>query len=177
MEGKTLLQKFGFKDFSFQDIASMLHLRKQSIQSHFKTKEDLGRDLITEYREQLKAWSQTVAYFKPEDQIGAWFECNYEAACDGLRYCSLGAFATDFNSLSKNVKKQVNQAYGELKNWLSSVIEKGQKDKNFRRDYSAEELAEIILSLCFGAQQLTRLACDPEQIKRRQKDALRFLKG
>ena len=49
LEGKTLLQKFGFDGFSFQDIADVLRLRKQSLYVHFKSKEDLAKTTLQRF--------------------------------------------------------------------------------------------------------------------------------
>lgn len=176
-EGKFLLQKFGFDGFSFQDIADKLGLRKQSLYVHFKSKEALANELINEYRAFQKNWTETVSYFKTEDQIGAWFECLFKYASDDLKYCSIAAFATDYNSLPKSAKKNLQQIYFDIRKWFVGVITQGQKDGVFRRDLTADELTEIILALAFGGQQMARLANDSEQIKKRQQDAFRLLKA
>lgn len=177
MVGKNLLQKFGFAGFSFQDIADALHLRKQSLYVHFKSKEILANDLVEEYRSQLKKWAETVEYFKPEDQIGAWFACIYKYATEELRCCSITALASDYNLLPDSTKKNLNEAFFDLKKWFINVIEKGQNDEVFRRDLPPNALAEIVLALAFGSQQMARLANEPEEIKKRQNEALSFLKG
>lgn len=176
-EGKIFLQKFGFDGFSFQDIADALCIRKQSIQTYFKTKEDLANALVEEYRDFLKSWSKTVSYFKPKDQIGAWFDCIFQNASEDQRYCSIAAFASDYNSLPQSTQKKLNQVYGELKKWFGKTIAQGQKDKIFRRDFTPKELTELVLAIAFGGQQLSRLSGDPKQVKKREQDALKILQG
>ena len=176
-EGALLLQRFGYEGFSFEDIAKKVGVRKQSLYVHFESKEALASELIEEYRNSLEAWTDAIASFKPEDQIRAWFERLYKSAVEEYRYCSLAACASDYNSLPRSAKKNLTLAFADIHAWILRVVEQGQKEKAFRRDLSADELAEMVLALGFGGQQMARLQDNPDQLKRRQQNVLKLLKG
>jgi TetR/AcrR family transcriptional regulator, transcriptional repressor for nem operon len=176
-EGKSLLQLFGYNGFSFQHIADALGLRKQSLYVHFKSKEELGEDVLEDYQRGFKEWSETISSFGPEEKLGAWFDRFYKIACDDLKYCPLAALASDYNSLPKGMQKKLNQIYDLRLTWITDVIQEGQKKKIFRRDFKSENLARLAMTCGFGAQQISRLSNDSESVLNIKKDVMKILKA
>lgn len=176
-EGKALLQKYGYNGFSFQHIADALGLKKQSLYVHFKSKEELGEDLIESYRQNFKTWSETVEIFGPEDKINALLDRFYRFLQDDLKYCPISALASDFNSLPKNMQKKLTQVAKIREEWTLNVIKEGQNKKVFRKDFKAENLAQIVIACGFGTQITGRLSGEPEKCRDAAKDLLKLLKA
>lgn len=175
-EGKSLLQLFGYNGFSFQHIADALGLRKQSLYVHFKSKEELGEDLLETYRLNFLIWKDTVSIFGPEEKVIAWFDRFYRLLSDDLKYCPLAALAADYNSLPKPMQKKLTQVFEVRRAWLLEVVKEGQQKKVFRRDMKAEALAHILLTCAFGSQAAGRLAQDPESVRDAAKNILKLVK-
>lgn len=171
-EAQRLLQSVGFNGFSFQHIADALGIKKPSLYEHFKSKDELGAALIEEYRTSFLKWTETIDVFEPDAQIGALFEVFAKFVSEDKRVCPLAAMGGDFNSFPKHLKKALAGLYDSRRSWLVEVIRKGQRQKVFRKDKSAEELAELVLSIGVGAQFAARVAGNPELIREMKRQAL-----
>ena len=57
---KNHLQRSGFGGFSFQTLADEVGIRKASLHYYFKSKEELGLELIKEYEHSFEKWTQAV---------------------------------------------------------------------------------------------------------------------
>jgi len=174
-EGRVLLQTFGFNGFSFQDLAEKLGLRKQSLYVHFETKEDFALQLLEDYRQTSAAWFDTIKEFEPDQKLNAWFDRFYNFACEGFKYCPVNAFTGDYNSLPKSIQKSLADLADERRRWVESIVAEGQKKNIFHKNLPTKTLAELVVTLAYGAQQVARLSGDPERIKSVKKEALKLL--
>lgn len=174
-EGRTLLQQYGYNGFSFQDLAEKLGIRKQSLYVHFETKDDFVQQLLRDYRESNLIWSETIKDFEPDQKLGAWFDKFYRFACEGSLYCPVAALSADYNSLASSVRESLARLAEERRKWVESVVIEGQKKKVFRHDMTSKALAELVVTLGYGAQQVARLSGNPERIKSVKKEMLQLL--
>ncbi|MDR3442477.1 MAG: TetR/AcrR family transcriptional regulator [Legionella sp.] len=174
-EARKLVQTFGFNKFSFQHIANILGIKKPSLYNHFATKEQLGTDLIEEYRLSFSNWSETVAIFDPKAQIGALFEIFFKFSCDLKKICPLSALIADYNSFTNNMQTALRALYDVQYSWLVSIIKKGQDQGLFCSNKSSEELAHSILAIGLGSQFIARITNNPEQIHQLKDMALHLL--
>lgn len=174
-EARGLLQTFGFNGFSFQHIADLLGIKKPSLYDHFKSKEELGLNLIENYQSMFKAWTETIEVFEAKEKIGAFFEIMYKFASSDGKICPMSSFVTDYHSLPKSMKKNVGKLFVYQKKWIQGVIEEGQKKKVFKKDSSSEDLAELIIAIAWGAQLIARVCECPDNIKTAKAQALHVL--
>lgn len=174
-EGRALMRRFGYTGFSFQHIADKLGIKKPSLFAHFDSKESLGRELILRDRIEFEKWAETISAFDQMSQIGALFELHYRFACDSHKLCPLTSLAGEFNSLPKSMRKLVEEMATDQQRWLESIIRKGQKLKQIRRDLSPKDLAQSVIAMAYGAQALARVHQDPEQIRVAKQATLRYL--
>lgn len=174
-EATNLLQSFGFNGFSFQHIADSLGIKKPSLYDHFKSKEELGQKMIEEYHSNFVRWTETVSVFSPQEQIGAYFEIFAKFSSESGKFCPLSAMIADLHTLPKAMKKPLTKMFHLQKDWLSSVIEAGQKRAAFRTDLSSHDLAELILSIGLGSQLIARISGSPEKIRTVKAQALNAL--
>ncbi|WP_045095554.1 TetR/AcrR family transcriptional regulator [Legionella fallonii] len=174
-EARKLLQEVGYNGFSFQHLADTLHIKKQSLYVHFKSKEDLGVCLIEEHRLSFAEWAKTIDIFAPDAQIGAIFEVCYEFSIDSRKICPLSAVGADLNSLPPGMQSALTRLYTSRFLWLINIIEKGQKADVFRIDKSSTELTQFVLAAVLGAQLSARISGVPEQIRAIKQQTLDFL--
>lgn len=174
-EARKLLQEVGYNGFSFQHLADTLHIKKQSLYVHFKSKEDLGISLIEEHRLSFAKWTKTIDVFAPDAQIGAIFEVCYEFSTDSRKICPLSAVGADLNSLPQGMQLALSHLYTSRFLWLKDIIEKGQKNYIFRIDKSSTELTQFVLTAILGAQLNARISGVPEHIREIKQQVLDFL--
>lgn len=175
VEGQKLLQTFGYNGFSFQHLADAVGVKKASLYDHFKSKEDFGRKLLKEYETLFLNWSETVSVFEPEAQVGAYFEIFIKFVGDE-KLCPVCAISSDLSSFPKEMKKGIADLYQIRKDWLKNIIKTGQSKKQFRKDKTSEELANLIGAISLGAQIGARVTGKTELLKEAKKQALELLK-
>lgn len=175
VEGQKLLQSFGYNGFSFQHLADALGVRKSSLYDHFRSKEDFGRKLLKEYESLFLNWSETVSVFEPEAQVGAYFEIFIKFVSD-QKLCPVCSISSDLGSIPKEMKKGTVDLYQIRRDWLKNIIAMGQSKKQFRKDKTSEELANLVDAIGLGAQLGARVTGKIELLKEAKKQALELLK-
>jgi TetR/AcrR family transcriptional repressor of nem operon len=157
-EAKKLLQQVGYNGFSFQHIADALQIKKPSLYTHFKSKEDLGKCLIDELHSSFLAWTKIIEVFSPDSQIEALFETFCQFMTDSNRICLLSAMSADLNSLPDEMRSALEKEYAFRHKWIKNIIAKAQKQNIFRQDKSSEELTKLVLAAGLGAQICARVS-------------------
>lgn len=165
VEARSLIQRVGYNGFSFQHLADALGIKKPSLYVHFESKEDLGKVLIEDIRRTFLEWTETVSVFEPDAQLGALFERFFKYTCDEKKVCPLSAMIGDLNSLPKGMKSALEDLYETRRSWVKEVIKKGQAQKIFRKDQSAEELTNLVMAIGLGAQFTARISGKSDLIK------------
>ncbi len=145
-----LFEKKGYDKVSINEICQELHLTKGAFYYHFNSKADI---LISKYKKLEKSlldYYESIASYAPKDKLSL----------------ILDRFATHFSNNFQNnsleqaktfFKLQIDAHYenslGESaiqKHILAMIISEGQVNGDFRKDISAEILAEIINRYKFG---------------------------
>ncbi|AIK96096.1 hypothetical protein ID47_04090 [Candidatus Paracaedibacter acanthamoebae] len=155
-EGIKLLQIHGYNGFSFQDLATVLGIRKASLYSHFKSKEDFGLAILDHHAAQFNQWCATIDGFGAWDKLKAYFDLFYTFGTQFSGMCPLCAFASDQQSLPQSIKAALEKNSKIRRDWMIIIIEQGQHKKEFRTDLPPTGLAEMILAVSFGVQLSAR---------------------
>jgi len=176
-EAQNLVQAYGYNGFSFQHIADRLGIKKPSLYDHFKSKEELGLELVQRYHDLFIAWTETIDVFEPADRIGAYFELFFKYSSESTcKLCPLTAMIGESNSLPKNIRKKMAMLYDYQVEWMKKNIEQGQKQKQFRKStMDSEDLAKTVLAIGLGSQLIGRVSDDPKQIHKLKAQALAIL--
>lgn len=176
VEGQKLLQTLGYNGFSFQHLADAVGVKKPSLYDHFESKEDFGLQLLSKYQTMFTSWAETVSVFEPSAQVGAFFEIFIKFSSD-KKLCPLCALSADVTSLPKEMKQGIEDLYDIRKAWLKNIIKIGQTKKQFRKDKTSEELANLVSAIGLGAHLGARVTGKIELIKEAKKQALEILEG
>jgi TetR/AcrR family transcriptional repressor of nem operon len=154
---ERLVQTRGFNGFSYADIAEALEVTKASLHYHFPSKADLGKRLIERYEETflaaLKSIDATGAAAR--DKLKRYARIYADVLRDN-RMCLCGMLASDYATLPKPMKEEVNHFFDENEQWLAAVLEQGRKAGNLEFKGSALDLARVIVGSLEGAMMLAR---------------------
>ncbi|WP_307720799.1 TetR/AcrR family transcriptional regulator [Pseudoduganella lutea] len=137
---RSLIAAGGYNGFSYADIAGVVGIRKASIHHHFPSKVDLVRTLVAQYR---KAAEEGIANLEhgisgPLDQLRAYVQ--YWKTCIGdatAPFCICALLAVELPMLPDDVALEVRGYFRFLSGWITSVFERGVREKNDRAGPSA----------------------------------------
>lgn len=162
---RTLIIAGGYNGFSYADIAEVVDIRKPSIHHHFPTKADLVRTLVSRYREEAAAG---IAYMEeqtsdPLEQLrrytGYWAACIRDASAP---FCVCALLASELPVLPADVVLEVRAHFRAISAWLTSVLERGQREDRFTLTDAPRIEAEAFMATVHGAMLSARAYGDPE---------------
>ena len=126
---QELVQTRGYNAFSFHDLARRVGLRAPSIHHHFPSKADLGRELMARYRAGFMARLAKIegrtrdARVRLKRFVGLFTETFRM----GDRLCLCGMLATEYATLPRPVRTEVNGFYRDAEAWLTRVFSEGRE--------------------------------------------------
>ncbi|MGL4962935.1 MAG: TetR/AcrR family transcriptional regulator [Inquilinus sp.] len=162
---RTLIIAGGYNGFSYADIAEVVGIRKPSIHHHFPTKADLVRTLASRYREEAVAG---IAYMEeqtsdPLEQLrrytGYWAACIRDASAP---FCVCALLASELPVLPAEVALEVRAHFRMISAWLTSVLERGQREGGLVLTGTPRIEAESFMATVHGAMLSARAYDDPE---------------
>ena len=164
---RTLIIAGGYNGFSYADIAEVVGIRKPSIHHHFPTKADLVRTLASRYREEAVAG---IAYMEeqtsdPLEQLrrytGYWAACIRDASAP---FCVCALLASELPVLPAEVALEVRAHFRMISAWLTSVLERGQREGGLVLTGTPRIEAESFMATVHGAMLSARAYDDPEVV-------------
>jgi TetR/AcrR family transcriptional repressor of nem operon len=173
--GRHYLQTLGFNGFSFQTIADDLGIKKASLHYYFASKEDLGLSLIEEYQKAYDEWVARVSPLSATKKLDQMVHVFYKMALDEKKICPTGVFCSDFNSISKNMKKRLLEFHNTQKTWLIETLKQGVCEKSFRKDLNIDATADLIMTFIQGGLQVARLRGETESFRHAGKALIKSL--
>jgi TetR/AcrR family transcriptional repressor of nem operon len=167
---QRLIQTRGYNAFSYADISTEVGIRKASIHYYFPHKSDLGREIVSRYREFVR---RKVSWIdQDENAVGAKLQRFAEIFRDmlrvrfpedGGRICVCAALTTDLMGLPEAVRSEVNGFYFENEVWLAGLLEAGRASGDLQFVGPASVQAQAFLAGLQGAMLLARAHGNAEQ--------------
>jgi TetR/AcrR family transcriptional repressor of nem operon len=162
---RNLVIAGGYNGFSYADIADVVGIRKPSIHHHFPTKADLVRTLVSRHRENTQAALAHIERQVPDplEQLRAY--SGYWQACikdDSVPFCVCALLACELPVLPAEVALEVRAYFRAFSEWLTSVLERGQRDGRLALTHSPRIEAETFMATVHGAMLSARAYGDPE---------------
>ncbi|GAA5116167.1 TetR/AcrR family transcriptional regulator [Luteolibacter yonseiensis] len=151
---RRLITTGGYNGFSYADISAVVGIRKASIHHHFPTKADLVTTLVSQYRKEAEAGLAAMGnhFQSPSDLLraytGYWEKC-FADSSDPFCVCAL--LAGQMPGIPEEVATQVRAYFHMLTEWVTSVLERGVADKQFRLSAPAAVEAGIFVATIHGA--------------------------
>ncbi|MBX4867012.1 TetR/AcrR family transcriptional regulator [Rhizobium bangladeshense] len=161
---QSLIVAGGYNGFSYADISDSIGIRKASIHHHFPAKAELVAVLVERYTKQAEAGLQSLREqaASPADQlqfyVDYWRSCIENAS---QPFCVCAMLASEMQMLPDEVGSRVRAHFHALAAWLTSVLQVGVEQGQFRLDKQPEEQAQMLMASVHGAMLSARAFGDP----------------
>lgn len=175
-----LIHRQGFKETGLADILAASGVPKGSFYFYFKSKEDLGRELLSRYRvtarERLEREAfpptgevipQIVEFFRRSAQVQA------DAGCEAG--CLLGNLAAEVTNIHEDLRRELTQCFLDLKEAFADALERGQRNGELAADFAPDAAAEFLMSVLEGSILLAKARREPAAFDGVQASLTRYL--
>lgn len=175
----TLLQKQGFNAFSYNDISSSIGIKTASIHYHFPTKSDLGKAVMSRYRNMHKTALIDIdnSISDPLNKLQAFSNLFTCTLGDDFRMCPCGMLSSDISEIPESIKLEVMGFYIDSETWLAAVLKEGLKQGVFSFDSSSIECARCTFASFEGAMLSARAFQDKKRLTKSLKHIINMLQA
>jgi TetR/AcrR family transcriptional repressor of nem operon len=164
--GTQLFTERGFNGCSVQDIAVAAGVPKGSFYNHFKSKEALAAEILTEYAKGttdrgilthpgIPALTRLKRHFVALNEY--FSQCH-----DG---CLVGKFMAEVSDDVPLIRERLQSVLGTWGREISSAIAEGQEQGTIRNDLKADDLAAFLIDAYEGAILRMRVDQNPKALK------------
>jgi len=163
---QELVQTRGYNAFSFRDLADRVGIRAPSIHHHFPSKAELGRRLMARYRERFgellaEIESKIRDPRKRLDRFVGLFRATFR---QGNRLCLCGMLATEYATLPRPVRVEVNAFYRETEKWLQRTFAAGRASRRLKFAGTPASAARTFFGALEGAMIAARAFKDEKRL-------------
>jgi TetR/AcrR family transcriptional regulator, transcriptional repressor for nem operon len=156
----------GFSACSVEDITKAARVPKGSFYNHFKSKQALAAEIVTEYgRGKTDRSVLTNSAIAPLTRLKKHFAALnvYFSSCkDG---CLVGRFMAEVSADTPQIRESLRRVLTLWGEQLSSALAEGQSQGSIRRDLPANDLADFLIDSYEGAILRTRLEKKPRALE------------
>ncbi|OJJ14401.1 hypothetical protein BKI52_42210 [marine bacterium AO1-C] len=142
---ERLIRTRGYNAFSYKDIAKELNIKNAAIHYHFPAKSDLGIAVIeknqTNFADQTSGWIT----LSPAQKLEAFIQI-YATSKKNNCVCFVGALGASYDSLPEDMQKSLQNATGEIKQWVEGFLQEGLKDEVFSFKCTTTEMADLVIT-------------------------------
>jgi TetR/AcrR family transcriptional regulator, transcriptional repressor for nem operon len=164
--GMKQFTKRGFSACSVEDITKAARVPKGSFYNHFKSKQSLAAEIVTEYGKGTTDRSiLTDAAIAPLIRLEKHFAAlnAYFSSCkDG---CLVGKFMAEVSVDTPQIRESLRRVLNIWGEQLSSALAEGQRQGSIRKDLPADDLAAFLIDAYEGAILRTRLEKKPRALQ------------
>jgi TetR/AcrR family transcriptional repressor of nem operon len=156
----------GFNACSVQDITDAAGVPKGSFYNHFKSKEALAAEILTQYGKgntdrSILTNPEVAALTRLKRHFAALNE--YFSRCnDG---CLVGKFMAEVSADTPQIRERLVSVLNVWGKQMSSAIAEGQEQGSIRKDLNANDLAAFLIDSYEGAILRTRVEKNPRALK------------
>jgi TetR/AcrR family transcriptional regulator, transcriptional repressor for nem operon len=164
--GTTLFIERGYSACSVQDITDAAGVPKGSFYNHFKSKEALAAQILTEYGKgstdrSILTNPDVPALTRLKKHFAALNE--YYSRCDDG--CLVGKFMAEVSGGTPLIREGLLSVLNLWGEQISAAIAEGQAQGSIRKDLKAGELAAFLIDAYEGAILRTRVEKNPKALK------------
>ena len=154
---ERLVQRRGFNDFSYADIASELGVTKAALHYHFPGKAELGEALLIRY---TARFAQALYDIDASKDTAASKLRSYAQLYLGVlrdeRMCLCGMLAAEYRTLPPPMQSSLRQFFDDNHDWLERLLVEGRADGSLAFPGSSRDAAQMILGSLEGAMLVAR---------------------
>jgi TetR/AcrR family transcriptional repressor of nem operon len=164
--GSKLFIERGFSACSVQDITDTAGVPKGSFYNHFKSKEALAAEVLTEYAKGSTDRSiLSNGKLPPLTRLKKHFAALNEHFSQCHDGCLVGRFMAEVSEDTPQIRNELLKVLALWGEELSAVIAEGQEQGAIRTDLKASELANFLIDSYEGAILRTRVEKSPAALK------------
>ena len=157
--GSELIRSIGYNAFSYANIAQTLNIKNAAIHYYFPSKSDLGEEII---KRNIDAFNELISCWKTLSYKQQYY--NYihmhDSFINNNWVCIIGALASSFETLPENMQQKLSTLINIILNWLTNLLDLGQKTNEFFFTEQPRIKALMIHSTLLSALQVTRVLRD-----------------
>ncbi len=159
---QELMQTRSFTGFSFDDLAKRVGIRKASLYHHFRSKDELGSQVLATMTERLEAASLAAGASTGAEQLQAYLKTMGELLGAGERLCPGGSLSANWGVLPTGIRNTVRRMGTVHFAWLGRMLEQGRKDGSLKMEgRSIEVTSRWIFATVQGGLILARISGEP----------------
>jgi TetR/AcrR family transcriptional repressor of nem operon len=166
---KAAMKEFiarGFSACSVEDITNAARVPKGSFYNHFKSKQSLAAEIVTEYGKGVTdrsvltdpAIAPLPRLKKHFAALNAYFSCRKDG-------CLVGKFMAEVSVDTPQIRESLRRVLNVWGEELSSTLAEGQRQGAIRKDLPADDLAAFLIDSYEGAILRTRLEKKPRALE------------
>jgi TetR/AcrR family transcriptional repressor of nem operon len=164
--GSKLFIERGFSACGVQDITDAAGVPKGSFYNHFKSKEALAAEVLTEYGK--GATDRSVLSNRKIPPL-ARLKKHFAALNDHFSQCHdgclVGKFMAEVSEDTPQIRSELLKVLTLWGEQISAVVAEGQQHGSIRSDLKASELANFLIDSYEGAILRTRVEKNPAALK------------
>lgn len=175
-----LIHRRGFKETGLADILAASGVPKGSFYFYFRSKEDLGRELLVRYRERARAHLEREAFPPTGEvlpQVVAFFDATARSQADGgcEAGCLLGNLAAEVTNIHEDLRREVVRCFLDLREAFADALERGQNSGELAPDFDPGAAADFLMSVLEGSILLAKARREPGAFAGVQDSLTRYL--
>ena len=154
---QSMVRNRGYSAFSYADIAKEVGIRKASIHYHFPSKDDLVKQLVIRYRENLARQCLHIEQqnITPQEQMRKFVNL-YRDGLQTNQMCLCGMLTADFFVLNPEIQAELKNFFQVTESWLAKLLKRGSEEKVWKESNSVDLEAKTIVAMLQGAQLVAR---------------------
>ena len=177
-----LIHRQGFKETGLADILAASGVPKGSFYFYFKSKEDLGRELLVRYRAVAREYLEREAFPPTGEvvpQITEFFAMSAKNQVDGgcQSGCLLGNLAAEVTNIHEDLRREVVNCFLDLREAFEDALERGQRSGELAGDFVPGAAAEFLMSVLEGSILLAKARREPAAFDGVQASLTRYLES
>jgi TetR/AcrR family transcriptional repressor of nem operon len=178
---RELIHARGYKNTGLQDILDASGVPKGSFYLYFRSKEDLGRELIVTYRQTIRdGAAQRIALVAERGAIPQIVEAFRHAAqaqsVGGCRSgCLLGNLAAEITDSHLELRREIAACFQDLMQAFADVLEEGQRRGELTREFETQSAAAFLVSVMEGTVLVAKARREPATFLACENSLVRYL--
>ncbi|HEY1405679.1 MAG TPA: TetR/AcrR family transcriptional regulator [Spirochaetota bacterium] len=161
---ENLILRHGYTNFSYDDIAKIVKIRKASIHYHYPKKEDLGLAFIDRIMNKIREYGMTQERSAAKEKIESVFEMFMKLSDGNKRICPFDVMSAEYENLPKKLQKKVVLFFSSFDEYIVGIIRSGIGEGLFKKDIDPLRVSKLIINSLSYSLKLARIYNDSSQI-------------
>jgi TetR/AcrR family transcriptional repressor of nem operon len=178
---RELIHARGYKNTGLQEILEASGVPKGSFYFYFRSKEDLGRELIVAYRQTMREGAtQRIALVAERGAIpqilGYFRDSAHAQSAGGCRSgCLLGNLAAEITDAHEELRREIAGCFQDLTQAFADVLKEGQRHGELGRNFDTECAASFLVALLEGSVLVAKARREPATFDACEDQLVRYL--